>query len=85
MIKVYNDSAKLLVGSTVNTFPLIVAVNDMALPLLFLSSTQKLLPFLIASLKVTLMVLLAATVVAPFTGSVLDILGATESTLKLVL
>jgi hypothetical protein len=60
----------------VKTLPLIEEVKDTAFLLLFKNSTQKLLPFLMFSLKVTLMVLFGVTLVVPFTGSI-------EVTLKL--
>ncbi len=75
MVRVYSDSASLLLGLMVNTFPLILFLNAIFLPLLFFSSTLNLLPFLMASLKVTLIVLLGETLTAPFLGSTLVTLG----------
>ena len=83
-VKVYLvPLARLLVGVTVSTLPLIDLVNDTAFPLLSLSSIQ-LFPAFIASLNVTLIILLIDTFTALFEGSTLFIVGAVLSAVLVV-
>lgn len=74
-ISLYLDSAKSVVGVMVKMLPVMFVVNGMAVPLLFTSSIQKLLPSSMAWLNVTVIILSAGTLVAPLTGSVVVMVG----------
>ena len=65
-----------VVGVIINVLPDTDSLKGLATPLEVLSSTQGLVPNLIALLKVILITLFKATLTAPFDGSVLLTTGA---------